>query len=108
MTVTVNVQVAVFPDESVAVYVTVVCPTLKVDPGCKPEVRRTCIFSPELSVALGTTQSTVTPVVTPSTSNGSNKLLGQDTNSGGMSSTAKVEYYCKYTMHQLRDAFAFL
>ena len=52
MTFTANVQTAIFPDGSVAVYFMVLLPSLNVWPGLSPSLCSTVTF-PELSTAVG-------------------------------------------------------
>ena len=61
LTTTLKLVVALLPDPSVKVYVTVVVPTLKKVPGWW--VLPVRVTTPELSVAVGSVQLTVVPVL---------------------------------------------
>ena len=61
VTTTLKLVVALLPDPSVKVYVTVVVPTLKKVPG--EWVLPVRVTTPELSVAVGSVQVTVVPVL---------------------------------------------
>ena len=65
MTMTLKVLVALLPDPSVKVYVTGVVPTLKKVPG--EWVLPVRVTTPELSVAVGSLQLTVVPVLPDAT-----------------------------------------